>query len=80
MDESSSSDSLTLHLSDPKVVVIRPRPSRRSTCRFSRSSQNTAVSVFTLIVIVLAGGQVLRAWQPLSKSPTSSSSRKTVRD
>lgn len=55
-------DSLTQHLSDPKVVAFKPRPSRRSPYRVSGSAQKIAVSVVTLIVIVLAGGHLLRAW------------------
>lgn len=55
-------DSLTQHLSDPKVVAFRPRPSRRSPNRFSGSAQKIAVSVVTLIVVVLAGGFLLRLW------------------
>lgn len=55
-------DSLTQQLSDPKVVAFRPRPKRRGLNRFSGSAQKIAVSVVTLIVIVLAGGHLLRAW------------------
>lgn len=55
-------DSLTQHLSDPKVVAFRPRPKQREPNRLSRLAQKITVSVVTLIVIVLAGGHLLRAW------------------
>jgi hypothetical protein len=54
--------SLTHLLSDPKVVAFRHRPSQRSPYRMSGSTQKIAVSVVTLIVVVLAGGHLLRVW------------------
>jgi hypothetical protein len=55
-------DSLTQHLSDPKIVALRPRTRRRGPYLLPGSAQKIAVSVVTLIVIVLAGGHLLRAW------------------
>lgn len=56
-------DSLTQHLSDPKVVAFKPRTThRRLADRSSRSAQKLAVSVVTLIVVVLAGGHLMHAW------------------
>ena len=56
-------DSLTQHLSDPKIVALRPRtPNRRSIASGPGSAQKFALSVVTLIVLVLAGGYLLRAW------------------
>ncbi|MGH1588017.1 hypothetical protein ACRBEV_06265 [Methylobacterium phyllosphaerae] len=55
-------DSLTQHLSDPKVVAFRPRTSRRDPYRFSGSAQKMAVSAVTLAIIVLAGGYLLHFW------------------
>lgn len=55
-------NSLTQHLSDPKVVAFRPRDRRRSRYRLSNLTQKIAISVVTLVVIVLAGGHLLRAW------------------
>ncbi len=55
-------ESLTQHLSDPKIVALRPRNSRRSSYRVSGSAEKIAVSVMTLIVVVLASGHLLRAW------------------
>ena len=53
-------DSLTQHLSDPKVVAFKPR--RRSPYQLPKIAQKIAVSVVTLIVVVLAGGFLLRLW------------------
>jgi hypothetical protein len=55
-------ESLTQHLSDPKIVAFTPRPRRRGSGRLSGSAQKIAVSVVTLIVVVLAGGHLLHAW------------------
>ncbi|SFT24725.1 hypothetical protein [Methylobacterium sp. yr668] len=55
-------DSLTQPLSDPKIVAFRPRAKQRSPYRMSGSAQKIAVSVVTLIVVVLAGGFLLRLW------------------
>jgi hypothetical protein len=55
-------DSLTQHLSDPKIVAFRPRAKRRSPFRVSRLTEKLAVSAVTLIIIVLAGGYLLRLW------------------
>ena len=55
-------NSLTQHLSDPKVVAFRPRDRRRSRNRLSNLTQKIAISVVNLVVIVLAGGHLLRAW------------------
>ena len=56
-------DSLTQHLSDPKIVALKPRTkNRRGTHRGSGLSQKIDVSVVTLIVLVLAGGYILRLW------------------
>lgn len=55
-------DSLTQHLSDPKIVAFRPRPRQRNAYRVSGSAQQIAISAVTLIVVVLAGGHLLGAW------------------
>lgn len=56
-------DSLTQHLSDPKVVAFKPRKAvRRPADRPSGSAQKLAVSAVTLIVIVLAVGHLVQAW------------------
>ena len=55
-------DSLTQHLSDPKVVAFRPRASQHRPYSLSGSTQKIALSVVTLIILVLAGGHLLRAW------------------
>ena len=55
-------DSLTRHLSDPKIVALRPRARRRRPYRVSRWAEKSAVSAVTLMVIVLAGGHLLGAW------------------
>ena len=55
-------DSLTQHLSDPKIIALRPRTSRHSPYRVSGSAQKFAVSAVTLTVVVLAGGYLLRLW------------------
>ncbi len=57
------SDSLTQHLSDPKVVAFKPRTAhRRPADRSSGSAQKVALSAMTLIVVVLAGGHLMHAW------------------
>jgi hypothetical protein len=54
-------DSLTQHLSDPKIVAIKPRTTnRRGARRGSGLAQKIAVSAVTLIVLSLAGGYLLR--------------------
>lgn len=55
-------DSLTQHLSDPRVVAFRPRERRRSPCRVAGSAEKVAVSAVTLATIVLAGGYLLHIW------------------
>jgi hypothetical protein len=55
-------DSLNQHLSDPKVVAFRPRASQRRPYSLSGSAQKVAVSVVTLIIVVLSGGYLLRIW------------------
>ena len=56
-------DSLTQHLSDPKIVALNPRTTnRRATHRRSGLAHKVAVSAVTLIVLVLAGGYLLRLW------------------
>ena len=49
-------------LSDPKVVVLRPRNRRRGANLGSVSARRFAVSAVTLTIIVLAGGYLLRVW------------------
>lgn len=49
-------------LSDPKVVVLRPRNRRRGANLGSESARRLAVSAVTLTIIVLAGGYLLRVW------------------
>lgn len=55
-------DSLTQHLSDPKIVAFRPRVSRRRSYSLSGSVQKLALSAVTLIILVLAVGHLMRAW------------------
>lgn len=55
-------DSLTQHLSDPKIAALRSRPGRRSPYRVSGSAQKIAVSAVTLFILVLAGGHLVHAW------------------
>ncbi|MCJ2070011.1 hypothetical protein MKK75_14600 [Methylobacterium sp. J-030] len=55
-------DSLTQHLSDPKVVALKPRAKKRSPYLLSGSAQKIAVSIVTLVIIVLAWGHLLHAW------------------
>ncbi len=54
----------TQPLSDPKVVVLRPRSRRRGVDLGSEAARKFAVSAVTLTIIVLAGGYMLRVWQP----------------
>jgi hypothetical protein len=55
-------DSLTQHLSDPKIVALRPRARRRRSHQGSEMANKFAVSAVTLIVIVLASGHLVHAW------------------
>ena len=55
-------DSLTQHLSDPKIVAFRPRNRRRSVFQGSEAAKKIGISAVTLIVVVLAGGYLLRLW------------------
>jgi hypothetical protein len=55
-------DSLTRHLSDPKIVVLKPRDRRRRQHQGSERTKKVALSAVTLIVVVLAGGHLLHAW------------------
>lgn len=55
-------DSLTQHLSDPKIVVLQTRRDRRRPSRASETARKVAVSAVTLTIIVLAGGHLLHAW------------------
>ncbi len=54
--------SLTQHLSDPKVLAFKPRASQRRAYGMPASVQKIAISVVTLIVLVLAGGHLFGAW------------------
>lgn len=54
-------DSLTQHLSDPKIVAFRPRARQRNPYLLSGMSEKLVVSAVTLITIVL-GGYLLRLW------------------
>lgn len=55
-------DSLTQHLSDPKIVAFRPRNRRRGVFQGSEAAKKIGISAVTLIVVVLAGGYLLRLW------------------
>lgn len=56
-------DSLTQHLSDPKIVAFRPRATKQSgSHRGSESVKKVALSAVTLAVVVLAGGHLLYLW------------------
>ena len=55
-------DSLTQHLSDSKILAFKPRASQRRAYGMSASAEKIALSVVTLIVLVLAGGHLFGAW------------------
>jgi hypothetical protein len=55
-------NSLTQHLTDPKIVAFEPRPQRRASYRLPAMAQKVAISAVTIVVVVLAGGHLLRAW------------------
>lgn len=56
-------ESLTQHLSDPKVVAFRPRTTKQSgSHRGSVSAKKAALSAVTFAVVVLAGGHLLHLW------------------
>ena len=55
-------DSLTEHLSDPKILAFKPRPSKGRAYGMSASAEKIGLSVVTLIVLVLAGGYLLGVW------------------
>ena len=55
-------DSLTQHLTDPKIVALKPPSRRHSPYRVSGLAEKFAVSSLTLTILVLAGGHLLRAW------------------
>ncbi|MCJ2056160.1 hypothetical protein MKL09_06315 [Methylobacterium sp. J-048] len=55
-------ESLTRHLSDPKGKIAKTPDGRRRPYRLSGAAMGLATSVVTLVIIVLAGGHVLRAW------------------
>ena len=56
------SKSLIQQLADPKIVTLRPGNRRRSSYSLPSLAQKIAFSVVTLIVILPAGGHLLRAW------------------
>ena len=55
-------DSLTQHLSDPKIVALRPRADRRRASLRTEATNKVYLSIVTLTVVVLAGGYLLRLW------------------
>lgn len=55
-------DSLTQHLSDPKIVAFRPRTNQRRANLRTEASNRFYLSIVTLTVVVLAGGYLLRFW------------------
>ncbi|MCJ2018350.1 hypothetical protein MKK84_13070 [Methylobacterium sp. E-065] len=56
-------DSLTQHLTDPKIVALRPRTTKRNRPhQGSELAKKIALSAVTLIVVVLAGGHLMHAW------------------
>jgi hypothetical protein len=59
-------ESLTQHLSDPKIHILRTpdgrrRPSRASG-RAAEAGRKVLISLVTLAVLVLAGGHLVHAW------------------
>ncbi|SFM24002.1 hypothetical protein SAMN05192568_1023106 [Methylobacterium pseudosasicola] len=55
-------DSLTQHLSDPKIVAFRSRADQRRANHRTEATKRFYLSIVTLIVLVLAGGYLLRLW------------------
>jgi hypothetical protein len=55
-------ESLTQHLTDPKVRVLRTPDGRRRPSRAAGAVRKVAISLVTLAVIVLAGGHLVHAW------------------
>lgn len=55
-------ESLTQHLSDPKIVILEPRSGGRHSPPMTESKKKVLLSAVTLTIIVLAGGHLLHAW------------------
>jgi hypothetical protein len=55
-------ESLTQHLSDPKIHVLRTPDSRRRPSRAAGRVRKVLISLVTLTVLVLAGGHLVHAW------------------
>ncbi|MCJ2092191.1 hypothetical protein MKK67_06730 [Methylobacterium sp. J-072] len=56
------SESPTQHVSDPKIVALRPRNRRRSPYPGAEAAKKIGFSAVTLFVVVLASGYLLRLW------------------
>lgn len=55
-------ESLTQHLLDPKIHVLRTPDGRRRPYRAAGWVRKVLVSAVTLAVLVLAGGHLVHAW------------------
>lgn len=55
-------DSLTQHLTDPKIVAFKPRDRKLTQRQGSERAKQIGLSAVTLIIVVLASGHLLRAW------------------
>ncbi|MHC2104216.1 MULTISPECIES: hypothetical protein [unclassified Methylobacterium] len=55
-------ESLTQHLSDPKIRVLKTPDGRRRSFRAAGAVRKVLVSLVTLAVLVLAGGHLVNAW------------------
>lgn len=55
-------ESLTQHLSDPKIHILRTPDGRRRPSRAAEAGRKVLISLVTLAVLVLAGGHLVHAW------------------
>jgi hypothetical protein len=55
-------ESLTQHLSDPKIRVLKTPDGRRRSDRAAGVVRKVLISLVTLAVLVLAGGHLVHAW------------------
>ncbi|MCJ2124184.1 hypothetical protein [Methylobacterium sp. J-077] len=55
-------ESLTQHLSDPKIRVLKTPDGRKRPSRAAGAVRKVCISIVTLAVIVLAGGHLVHAW------------------
>lgn len=55
-------ESLTQHLSDSKIRVLKTPDGRRRSHRAAGVVRKVLISLVTLAVLVLAGGHLVHAW------------------